>query len=88
MGFGLYSTSLLARDAGLNFEIRSGNHTMLVREGTEETIESTFWQGTVVYLQLRTNNEINPAEVVANRTNVTTQYNEVFLNDTELEELW
>ena len=61
---------------------------MLVREGTEETIESTLWQGTVVYLQLRTNNEINPAEVVANRTNVTTQYNEVFLNDNELEELW
>lgn len=88
MGFGLYSTSLLARDAGLNFEIRSGNYTMSVREGMEETIESAFWQGTVVYLQLRTNNEINPAEVVANRTNVATQYNEVFLNDNELEELW
>ena len=24
MGFGLYSTSLLARDAGLRFEVRSG----------------------------------------------------------------
>ena len=27
MGFGLYSTSLLARDAGLRFEVRSGHHT-------------------------------------------------------------
>lgn len=88
MGFGLYSTSLLARDAGLRFEIRSGKHTMLVQEGKESTTDSAFWQGTIVYLQLRTNNEINPAEVVANRTNVAAQYNEVFLNDNELEELW
>lgn len=88
MGFGLYSTSLLARDAGLRFEVRSGNHTLLVQEGTEATTESAFWQGTIVYLQLRTNKEINPTEVVANRTNVAAQYNEVFLNDNELEELW
>lgn len=88
MGFGLYSTSLLVRDAGLRFEVRSGNHTMLVQDGEESTIESTPWQGTIVYLQLRTNKEINPAEVVANRTNVAEQYNEVFLNDNELKELW
>lgn len=88
MGFRLYSTSLLARDAGLRFEIRSGHHTMLVQDGAESTTESTFWQGTVVYLKLRTNKEINPAEVVANRTNVAAQYNETFLNDNELEELW
>ena len=28
MGFGLYSTSLLAKDAGLVFEVRSGEHAM------------------------------------------------------------
>lgn len=88
MGFGLYSTSLLVRDAGLRFEVRSGNHTMLVQDGVESTMESIPWQGTIVYLQLRTNKEINPAEVVANRTNVAEQYNEVFLNDNELKELW
>lgn len=88
MGFGLYSTSLLVRDAGLRFEVRSGNHTMLMQDGVESTIESTPWQGTIVYLQLRTNKEINPAEVVANRTNVAEQYNDVFLNDNELKELW
>ena len=88
MGFGLYSTSLLVRDAGLRFEVRSGNHTMLVQDGVETTTESIPWQGTIVYLQLRTNKEINPAEVVANRTNVAEQYNEVFLNDNELKELW
>lgn len=88
MGFGLYSTSLLARDAGLRFEIRSGKHSMLVQDGKELTTNSEFWQGTIVYLQLCTNKEINPAEVVANRTNIAAQYNETFLNDNELEELW
>ena len=88
MGFGLYSTSLLARDAGLIFEVRSGKHTMQVQDGVEETKKSDFWQGTIVYLQLHTNKEINPADVVANRANVATQYNEAFLNDNELTELW
>ena len=88
MGFGLYSTSLLVRDAGLQFVVRSGNHRLLVQNGVESIAESDFWQGTVVYLQLHTNREINPAEVVANRTNVAAQYNETFLNDNELEELW
>ena len=77
----------LRRDAGLRFEVRSGNHTLQVN-GVESTTESEFWQGTIVYLQIRTNKEINPAEVVANRTNVAAQYNETFLNDNELEELW
>lgn len=88
MGFGLFSTALLARDAGLRFEIRSGAHTLLVQDGVESVIESDFWQGTVVYLQLHTNKEINPAEVVANRTDVASQYNDTFLNDNELKELW
>lgn len=88
MGFGLYSTSLLARDAGLRFEIRSGNHIMSMHNGEETIISGDFWQGTIVYMQLRTNDEINPAEVVANSTNVAAQYNETFLNDNELDELW
>lgn len=88
MGFGLYSTSLLARDAGLVFEVRSGKYSMQVQDGVEKTKDSDFWQGTIVYLQLHTNKEINPADVVANRANVATQYNETFLNDNELTELW
>ena len=88
MGFGLYSTSLLVRDAGLRFDIRSGSHTLRLQEGQTSVSESDTWQGTIVFLQLRTDKEINPADVVANRTNVAEQYNEVFLNDNELEELW
>ena len=89
MGFGLYSTSLLARNAGLRFEIRSGKYTMKVQnDNIEFTTKLDYWQGTIVYLQLHTNKEINPSEVVANRTNVIAQYNETFLNDNELTELW
>ena len=40
MGFGLYSTSLLARDAGLKFEVRSGNHTLTLQSGDEAISES------------------------------------------------
>lgn len=83
MGFGLYSTSLLARDAGLRFEVRSGGHTLTLQDGGEAISESELWQGTIIYLQILTNKEINPAEVVANRTNVAAQYNETFLNDNE-----
>ncbi len=88
MGFGLFSASLLDREAGLHYEVRSGNHTLQVQNSVETTTESEFWQGTIVYMQLCTDREINPAEVVANRTNIAEQYNETFLNDNELEELW
>ena len=88
MGFGLYSTSLLVRDAGLRFDIRSGNHTLRLQDGKTSVVSSDPWQGTIVYLQLRTDKEINPSDVVANRTNVVEQYNELFLNDNELEKLW
>ncbi len=88
MGFGLYSSSLLAQKAGLLYEVRSGGHTMQVKNDVVTTKESEFWQGTIVYMQLRTDVEIDPAEVVANRTNIAEQYNEAFLNDNELEELW
>lgn len=74
MGFGLFSTSLLDREAGLRYEVRSGNHTMRIQNGIETTIESEFWKGTIVYyMQFCTNKEINPAEVVANRTNIVSQ---------------
>ena len=76
------------RAAGLRFDIRSGDHTLRLQEGKTLVTESDTWQGTIVFLQLWTDKEINPADVVANRTNVAEHYNEMFLNDNELEELW
>ena len=61
---------------------------MQVQNDVVTTKESEVWQGTIVYMQLRTDVEIDPAKVVAFRTNVAEQYNEAFLNDNELETLW
>lgn len=88
MGFGLYATSLLDKKVGLRFEIRSGNHTMQVTNGVVTTTESDFWQGTIVYLQLQTDKEIDPQEVVAYRTNISDEFDTLFLNDNELNQLW
>ena len=89
MGFGLYSISRLnTTKAGLLLEVRSGNHTMQVKNGKVTAIESEPWQGTIVYMQLQTDKEIDPAEVVAFRTDVSAEYREAFLNDNELEQLW
>jgi hypothetical protein len=63
-------------------------YSISLHPGNEAISVSAFWQGTIIYLQIQTNKEINPAEVVANRTNVAAQYNEIFLKDNELEELW
>lgn len=88
MGFGLYATSLLDRKVGLRFEVRSGNHTMQVINGVVTTKESDFWQGTIVYMQLRTDKEIDPQEVVAYRTDVADEFDILFLNDNDIEQLW
>lgn len=88
MGFGLYATSLLDQKAGLLFEIRSGSHTMQIIDGVVSTRDSDFWQGAIVYMQLQTNKVINPQEVVEYRTDVEDEFDTLFLNDKEIEELW
>lgn len=88
MGFGLYSTLLLIRNTGLRFEIHSGAHKLVFHENDLIVQNSDFWQGTLVFMELSTDKEINPNEVVAYRTDCASQYNEQFLNDSELEQLW
>lgn len=61
---------------------------MQVTDGVVSTRESDFWQGTIVYMQLQTDKEINPQEVVAYRTDVADEFDTLFLNDNELEQLW
>ena len=69
-------------------EVRSGSHTMQVKNGEVIATKSEPWQGTIVYMQLQTDKEIDPAEVVAFRTDVFGEYREASLNDSELEQLW
>lgn len=88
MGFGLYSTSLLVHNAGRRFEIHSGQHCLLLQDQRMIVKQADTWQGTIVYMELITDEEINPQDVVANRTNVVQQFNDAFLNDNEIETLW
>lgn len=87
MGFGLFSTSLLVKHAGIVLEIVSGS-SRLRYDGNSENIEDTeFWQGTIVYLELDARREINPNDVVDNRTDCAEQFNETFINE-DFDDLW
>ncbi len=88
MGFGLYSTACLIRQAGIILKLHSGNH-LLVWNGEKEQIEDTdFWQGTVIYFELYSDKEINPNEVLENRTDAVSEFNEEFLDTEDIENLW
>lgn len=88
MGFGLYSTKNLITFAGGSLVIASGQHK-LVYDGLQSTVcEIENTDGTVVYLAVNANREINANDVVDNRTDCATDFNEVFLEDDDLDNLW
>lgn len=88
MGFGLYATSRLMKDVGLQFVILSGHHKLTNKEGEVEIVENGFWQGTIVYMEISTSREIDPNDVVEHRTDAEVQYNECFVETDELFALW
>lgn len=88
MGFGLYSTARLINTAGHRLIIRSGGHTLSANGGIQIE-ESEIWQGTIVYFELRANQDIDPAFVVDYRTSPADEFDELFLdNHPELNNLW
>lgn len=88
MGFGLYATSRLMKDVGLQFIIHSGNHKLISKDGETRVVENGFWQGTIVYMEISTSREIDPNEVVDHRTDAEAEYNETFIEADELNGLW
>lgn len=88
MGFGLYATSRLMKDVGLQFILHSGNHKLIHKANNTDVIENGYWQGTIVYMEITTSKEINPNDVVDHRTDAESQYNESFVETDELESLW
>lgn len=88
MGFGLYSTKNLITFAGGTLVIASGQHK-LVYDGLQSTVcEIENTEGTVVYLAVNANREINANDVVDNRTDCAADFNEAFLEDDDLDNLW
>lgn len=87
LGFGLYATYLLIKHTQSAFEIRSGNHRLVLNDDGVRVEECDFWQGTIVYMQLRTDVEIDPNAVVEHRTDVEDEY-DIMFNDNNPSELW
>ena len=88
MGFGLYTTSRLIDSIGQKFILHSGSHKLIREHGTELLVENGFWQGTLIYMEIHTGQEIDPNQIVEHRTDITEEYNETFVESEELESLW
>lgn len=88
MGFGLYTTSRLVNNIGKEFILHSGNHKLIIKDGRTSVIENGFWQGTLIYMEIGTGEEIDPNQIVDHRTDVAEEFNESFVETGELESLW
>ena len=88
LGFGLYTTSRLVESIGKKFVLHSGNHKLVRENGAESITENGFWQGTLIYLEIGTGEEIDPNQIVDHRTDVVEEYNETFVESSEIESLW
>ena len=88
LGFGLYTTSRLIDRIGKEFILHSGTHKLVRKDGNESVMENGLWQGTLIYMVIGTNEEIDPNQVVDHRTDVEGEYNEAFVETEELESLW
>jgi hypothetical protein len=67
MGFGLYTTSRLIDDIGKEFILHSGHHKLIIKDGQTEIIENGYWQGTLIYMEIGTGEEIDPSQIVDHR---------------------
>lgn len=67
MGFGLYTTSRLVDSIGKEFILHSGTHKLIIKDGETSVIENGFWQGTLIYMEIGTGEEIDPNQIVDHR---------------------
>ena len=88
MGYGLYSTTCLIKNAGVVMEIHSGQHILRTDGEKEDITEAPMWQGTIIYFELHTDREIDPNSILENRTDAETEFNETFIDTSDLDELW
>jgi anti-sigma regulatory factor (Ser/Thr protein kinase) len=88
MGFGLYTTSRLIASIGKEFILHSGTHKLIIKDGNTTIIENGFWQGTLIYMEIGTSEEIDANQIFDHRTDVAEEYNEAFVETGELESLW
>ena len=88
MGFGLYTTSRLVDSIGKEFILHSGNHKLIIKDGGTTVAANGFWQGTLIYMEIGTGEEIDPNQIVDHRADAEAEFNEAFVETGELESLW
>ena len=88
MGFGLYTTSRLVDSIGKEFILHSGSHKLIIKDGQTSVVENGFWQGTLIYMEIGTGEEIDPNQIVDYRADAAEEFNETFVETGELESLW
>ena len=88
MGFGLYTTSRLVNSIGKEFILHSGSHKLIIKDGSTTVIKNGLWQGTLIYMEIGTGEEIDPNQVVDHRADAEEEFNEAFVETGELESLW
>ena len=88
LGFGLYTTSRLVDSIGKEFILHSGSHKLIRKDGVESVVDNGFWQGTLIYMVIGTGEEIDPNQIVDHRTDAAEEFNETFVETSELESLW
>lgn len=85
MGFGLYSTMNLIQRGGLCLEIHSGHHVLKYFNGVIDVKECDFWQGTIIYLELKSDEEYDSDKVIG--VDCQSNFEDNFL-DENFENLW
>lgn len=88
MGFGLYSTANLIKDCESELIIYSGRKKLHCSQEGKIVEDCPYWQGTVVFLKLRSDICIDPDKVVDYKTDCADQYNEMFGQEHSLDDLW
>jgi hypothetical protein len=87
MGFGLYTTSRLVDNIGKEFILHSGSHKLITKNGHTEIIENGLWQGTLIYMEIGTEEEIDPSQIVDHRADAASECIAKLLLEMPLDEL-
>lgn len=90
MGYGLYSAKNMIASIGGVMEIASGDSIMRFDGQLVTVTKASRTNGTTVYVSLDTTKEIDPKEVMENRTDCETSFNELFLDEDNenIDNLW
>jgi hypothetical protein len=88
MGFGLYSTANLIKDCESELIIYSGSKKLHCSQEGKRVEDIPYWQGTIIFLKLRSDICIDPDKVVDYKTDCADQYNEMFGQEHSLDDLW